>query len=216
MRPEFEDLPFFERPDLSPYLVHLTKNTMAEDDYSAYNNLVNILLTGRVWGSDTKKGFIKGPRPAACFMDVPFYSLKYILNGENSDPVDPRYEAFGVFVTKKHAYRKGCRPVLYLSDAEKKQLSIPEDQLWRVVRFEADKNGWISWLHEREWRCLGDYPLPHDAGVLVKNSSYVERLNERIRKEPGKFKVRLRAIIPLTILCQGLPNLPRSLTNKRK
>ena len=28
--PEFEDLPFFERPDLSPYLVHLTKNTRAE------------------------------------------------------------------------------------------------------------------------------------------------------------------------------------------
>ena len=24
-------------------------------------------------------------------MDVPFYSLKYILNGEESDPVDPCY-----------------------------------------------------------------------------------------------------------------------------
>jgi hypothetical protein len=35
--PEFEDLPFFERPDLSPYLVHLTKNTRVDDDYSAYN-----------------------------------------------------------------------------------------------------------------------------------------------------------------------------------
>ena len=63
MRPEFEDLPFFERPDLTPYLIHLTKNTKA-DDYSAYNNLVNILLTGKVWGSDKEKGFIKSPHPA--------------------------------------------------------------------------------------------------------------------------------------------------------
>jgi hypothetical protein len=209
MRPEFEDLPFFERPDLTPYLIHLTKNTKADDDYSAYNNLVNILLTGKIWGSDKEKGFIKRPHPAACFMDVPFYSLKYILNGENSDPVDPRYEAFGVFLTKKHAYREGCRPVLYLSDAEKEQMRIPDDQLWRVVRFEVDKNGWISWLHEREWRCKGDYVLPPDAGVLVKNSGYAERLTKRLNDNADEFKVHPRAIIPLTILCQGLPHLPR-------
>jgi len=208
--PEFEDLPFFERPDLSPYLVHLTKNTRADDDYSAYNNLVSILMSGEIFGSDKKKGFIKGPNPATCFMDVPFYSLKYILNGENSDPVDPRYEAFGVFVTKKHAYRKGCRPVLYLSNVEIEQLRIPKNELWRVVRFEASENSWISWLHEREWRCKGDYKLPMDVGVLVKSSSYVERLQKRIREEPAEFKVRPQAIIPLTILCQGLPDLPRS------
>jgi hypothetical protein len=86
VHPDFEDLPFFERPDLTPFLVHLTKNTKAEDDYSAFNNLVNILKTGEIWGSDTKKGFIKGPSPAACFMDIPFYALKYVLNEENSDP----------------------------------------------------------------------------------------------------------------------------------
>jgi hypothetical protein len=84
--PEFEDLPFFERPDLSPYLVHLTKNTRADDDYSAHNNLVSILMSGKIFGSEKKKGFIKGPNSATCFMDVPFYSLKYILNGENSVP----------------------------------------------------------------------------------------------------------------------------------
>jgi len=217
MRPDFEDLPFFERPDLTPYLIHLTKNTKADDDYSAYNNLVNILMSGKIWGSENQKnkGFIKGPHPAACFMDVPFYALKYILNGKNSDPVDPRYEAFGVFVTKKNAYRKGCRPVLYLSDMEKKQLCIPQDDLWRVVRFEASDDGWISWLHEREWRCKGNYVLPRDAGVLVKNSSYVERLNNRLREEPTEFEVHPRTIIPLTILCQGLPQLPKSKAKRK-
>lgn len=210
MRPDFEDLPFFERPDLTPYFIHLTKNTQAEDDFSAFENLVSILQRGEIWGSTKKRGFVKGPHRAACFMDVPFHSLKYILNKENSNPKAPRYEAFGVFVTKKHAYKEGCRPVLYMSNKELKQLCIPEAELWRVVRFEADDEGWISWLHEREWRCKGDYTLPTNAGVVVKNSTYVERLNERIRKEPKKFKVHPRAIIPLTILCQGLPHLPRS------
>ncbi len=118
-RPDFEDLPFFERPDLTPYLIHLTKNTKASDEYSAFHNLVSILQTGRIWGSDKKEGFVKGPLRAACFMDVPFDSLRYILHEENSSPNDPRYEAFGVFVTKKHAYQEGCRPVLYLSNEER-------------------------------------------------------------------------------------------------
>src|SRR5258706_11747091 len=138
-RPDFEELPFFERPDLTPYLIHLTKNTKASDEYSAFDNLVSILQTGTIWGSDKKKGFVKGPHRAACFMDVPFHSLKYILNEENSSPNDPRYEAFGVFVTKKHAYQEGCRPVLYLSNKETEALCIPSSQLWRVVRFEGSK-----------------------------------------------------------------------------
>ena len=34
--PEFEDLPFYDRPDLTPYLVHLTKNSKKEDGFSAF------------------------------------------------------------------------------------------------------------------------------------------------------------------------------------
>lgn len=215
MRPDFEDLPFFERPDLTPYLIHLTKNTSEYDEYSAFDNLVSILREGEIWGSDLKKGFVKGPHRAACFMDVPFHSLKYILNEENSDPSDPRYEAFGVFVTKKHAYKEGCRPVLYISDREKEKLCIPESELWRVVRFEASDEGWISWLHEREWRCKGDYTLPTNAGVLVKSWKYVERLNKLLREKPATFKVHPRAIIPLTILCQGLPQLPKNKAGRK-
>jgi hypothetical protein len=58
---EFEDLPFYKRPDLTPSLIHLTRSTEAEDDYSAFDNLVSILKEGRIWGSTTKKGFIRGP-----------------------------------------------------------------------------------------------------------------------------------------------------------
>src|SRR6266436_7214088 len=107
---DFEDLPFYERPDLTPYVIHLTKNTRADDGYSGFDNLVSILKGGEIWASDKSKGFIKGPYGATCFMDVPFAALKYVLNPLNTDPSNPRYEPYGVLVTKKYAYSKGCRP----------------------------------------------------------------------------------------------------------
>jgi hypothetical protein len=63
--PQFDDLPFNQRPDLSPYVIHLTKNTKASDGYTAYDNLVSILEDGRVWASAPSKGFIKGPNGAS-------------------------------------------------------------------------------------------------------------------------------------------------------
>lgn len=203
--PAFDELPFNARPDLTPYLLHLTKNTEPEDDLSAYDNLVNILKTGKIWGSSSEKGFIKGPNKAACFMDVPFASLKYVLTPENSDPQSPRYEPYGIAVTKRYAYSGGCRPVLYLSDAETRKLKIPQSELWRVVRLEVSKKGWISWLHEREWRCKGDFKLPSTVqAVFVRNTREAESLMEAITSSKSKFKCRPRAVIPLTVMCQGL------------
>jgi hypothetical protein len=206
--PEFEDLPFFDRPDLTPYLIHLTKNTIREDGNSAFDNLVNILKTGRIRGSTTEKGFIKGPNPAACFMDVPFVSLKYILSKDNADPEDPRYEPYGVFITKKYAYAKGGRPVLYLSNEEVRELGVSDEDLWRVVRFEVTDGGWRSWLHEREWRCKGDLVLPKNLyGALVRNLKDTERLRKLIRQKAESFRAQPQSIIPLTVVCQGLPRL---------
>ena len=50
-RPKFDDFPFNSRSDLTPYLVHLTKNTTPDDNYSAYDNLVSIPHNGEIWGS---------------------------------------------------------------------------------------------------------------------------------------------------------------------
>lgn len=54
MAKEFDDLYFHVRPDLTPYLIHLTKNTQKNDQYTALDNLVSILKTGVIWGSDKK------------------------------------------------------------------------------------------------------------------------------------------------------------------
>jgi hypothetical protein len=208
-RLEFEDLPFDERPDLTPYLIHLTKRTKNQDGcYDAFENLVNILKTGEIWGSTSGSGFIKGTNSATCFMDVPFSALKYILDKDNADPQNPRYEPFGIVVTKKYAYDKGCRPVLYLSNKELNVLQLPKDELWRVVRLEANHDGWISWLHEREWRCKGDFLLPHKLlAVLVKTPNDALRLQTILAKEHDDFVSIPKSIIPLTVICQGLPYL---------
>jgi hypothetical protein len=206
--PEYEDLPFDVRPDLSPYIIHLTKNTTREDQYSAFDNLISILQCGEIWGSGKRSGFIKGPNKATCFMDIPLNCLKYVLDNKNANQRHPRYEPFGVLVPKKLAFKKGCRPVLYLSDGEMEILRIPKGERWRVVKFEVTKNRWISWIHEREWRCKGNFKLtPAPIAVLVRNTSCVQKLARRIDAEPEQFRAIPKSIIPLTVLCQGLPYL---------
>jgi hypothetical protein len=202
-------LPFFERPDLSPFLVHLTKNTKSKDGYSAFRNLSSILRTGKVFGS-TRSGFIKGDISASCFMDVPLTSLKYVLNERNTRPERPRYEPFGIVISKKYAYEHGCRPVLYLSDAELKALRVPTSELWRVVRLEAVDGTGVNWLHEREWRSREAFRLPSKVrAALVKDSKSAMRLQGEIDSEPKEFKARPLSIIPLSVLCQGLPYLAK-------
>lgn len=203
MSKDFEDLPFWTRPDLTPYLIHLTKNTIEQDGFTAFDNLVEILKNGKLHASN-HTGFIKGPNKATCFMDVPFNALKYVLDEKNANPINPKYEPYGIFFTKKFAYKKSIRPVLYLSNSETKNLGIPKSELWRIVRFEVKNNEWISFLHEREWRCKGDFKLPNNPGVLVKTTREYTELTELLKNQHEDFKVIPRTIIPLDIMCQGL------------
>lgn len=64
--------PLFDRPDLTPCLIHLTKRTR---DKSAFENLLSILQEGQI-NSSGNAGFIKGKITATCFMDMPFKHLK--------------------------------------------------------------------------------------------------------------------------------------------
>ncbi len=197
-------LPYLERPDLSPFLVHLTK---AGDGCTAYDNLINIIESGTIRGSDNSAGYIKGPYPATSFMDIPLSSLKYVLNTINTKSPSPRYGPCGIVISKEDAYSQGARPVLYLSNPEINEMGITDDHLWRVVIFEGVINGSIGWLHEREWRIKGDYSLTQPLAVLVKDCNQAKRLNRKINSSPRSFTSIPQSIIPLDILCQGLPFL---------
>jgi hypothetical protein len=47
-KPIIEELPFFDRPDLTPHLVHLTKNTKKKNKFSAFDNLISNLRHGEI------------------------------------------------------------------------------------------------------------------------------------------------------------------------
>lgn len=200
-----EHLPYVERPDLTPFLIHLTKNTKADDNSSAFDNLVSILKSGEIFASNKKKGFIKGTNGAACFMDVPFMSLKYILNKDTANPKNPKYEPFGIVIRKTTAYQKGARPVLYLSNDELDEIGVPDGELWKVVRFEGIGTEAVNWTHEREWRAKGNFKLPKEPiAVLVANTKFARKLETLISEQGSKFKAKPKSIIPINVITQGL------------
>ena len=96
--------------------------------------------------------------------------------------------------------------MLYLSNDELKALAVPKNELWRVVRFEVSTdNGWISWLHEREWRCPDRFKLPGSIqAAFVRTTAEAAELSAEIQKKPKSFKCIPKSIIPMTVLCQGL------------
>jgi hypothetical protein len=196
MRVDFDEFGFQVRPDLTPYLIHLTKNA---NGHSGLENLVSILKTGVIRGT---RRYVKGDRLAACFMDVPFAALKYVCSANNEN----RYQPYGVVVRKVWAYERGARPVLYLSDEELADLEMPDDELWRVVRFEgSQEKGWIGWLHEREWRRPDEFTLPTTIiAALVKTSEEAARLSRVIHDNREKFECVPRSVIPLQVMCQGM------------
>ncbi|QVQ26009.1 abortive infection system antitoxin AbiGi family protein [Achromobacter deleyi] len=193
------ELPFFERPDLTPFLVHLTKKS---GKATGFENLVNILKTGMIRGSGHSPGRVAGPHTASCFMDVPLPSLKYVLHQRNSK----RYGPYGVLISKKYAYKHGCRPVLYMTKSERKTL-LKEDEWWRAVTLEGVTGTETNWLHEREWRAKGDFSLPSPTlrAVFVRTTKEAQQLQAMITSDAGAFSVKPRAILPLNIVCQGLP-----------
>ncbi len=110
----------------------------------------------------------------------------------------------------------GCRPVLYLSNKELSTLTIPEKELWRVVRLESVDGTGVNWLHEREWRAKGSFHLPSKLlAVLVNNTKSAQRLQELINDDPIRATSNYSALSPLsgTAILECLPSgTPNSAT----
>jgi hypothetical protein len=198
---KLRELPYYERPDLTPYLIHLTRKSPGR---TALANLFRILRSGVIkgTGSFVQGGKSKNGVKAACFMDVPFAALKYVCSSKNSE----RYEAYGIVVRKQNVYLQGGRPVLYMSDDEQVEFNIPPEQLWRVVSLEYDRkaDAWIDWQHEREWRCPIEFNLKKAGCIaLVKSIKDVTELQAQISQTRAPFNCVPLSIIPLSVICQG-------------
>jgi hypothetical protein len=84
-------------------------------------------------------------------------------------------------------------------------MNIVDDFLWRVVRLEVGKTGWISWLHEREWRVRDDFELPSNPiAALVHTPKEVMRLLKILLGNPKAFSAKPQCILPFRVICQGL------------
>ena len=171
------------RFDLSHSLVHLTRDRRSwpremKTAASAFEVVKEILQDGTIKAGT---GYVKGDQPAVCFSEIPLSALHLFAARPTAKPPRPRYDFYGIAISKKSAFLLGARPVIYLPDKEADW--IPRDQRWRHVQFEHGK---VDWTHEREWRCPNDIDLTK-VGVYV-----IVWSNEEAR-EVAKLKTPLKS-----------------------
>lgn len=137
---------FTRRPDAP---VKIGSATLSNGPASV---LWKIAVDGFLLGGD---GYIKGGHKCVCFMETPISEVASIFHLARETAglkMRPRYEPYGVAVTKDWLFERGGRPVIYQSESE--YGSLPEPLRWRHVRYEPH-NG-IDFTWEREWRIHTD------------------------------------------------------------
>jgi len=106
-----------------------------------------------------------------CFTEAPiqeFNSIFSLVKIAASEEERPRYEPYGIGVSKKWLFAHGGRPVIY--DHPDNLNSISENQKYRFVPYDPVKGPDNTW--EREWRIRTDYLQldPKETLVVVPTS----------------------------------------------
>jgi len=113
--------------------------------------LRKILEEGRLIGSSV---WTAGEN-CICFTEAPiheFNSIFSLVAISSSEAERPRYEPYGVAVTKQWLFSQGGRPVIY--DHPDALASMPHGQRYRFVPYDPTRGIDFTW--EREWRFHGD------------------------------------------------------------
>lgn len=168
------------RRDIGNLLFHFTrspKEQFVEVDFghgnkmsmtgSASSVLRKILYEGRLRATS---GWTYGQN-CICFTEAPiqeFNSVFALVEIASSESQRPRYEPYGIAVSKRWLFKQGGRPVIY--DHPNAFTSYPEDQKYRFVPYDP-VNG-IDFTWEREWRINTDYLAldPKETLVVVPTS----------------------------------------------
>jgi hypothetical protein len=155
----------------------LTHFTRASHHAGAMDNLAAMLAAGTIRASTRMIGT---RRPVVCFFDAPFAHLARVLDAHNRR----RYEPFGIAISKRYAFKMGARPVIYLPWKEAAAI-LPEDELWRVVSLDINRQPAVDWTFEREWRLAGDLAFTaRDTVVLVEDWRDADEIYERFDGHP--------------------------------
>lgn len=155
------------RRDISNRLFHFTRSAVDSENgkkYSAREVLVNILKADLLFGTGTWTGGEK----CVCFTEAPmaeFASIFSLVEIASKDEEKPRYEPYGIAVTKDWLFAKGGRPVIY--DDGKNLDDWPESQRYRYALYNPQSG--IDYTWEREWRVKTDRLTldPRQALVVV-------------------------------------------------
>ena len=173
------------RSDISSQVVHLTRSVEIEGKkLGPVDVLVKMLSNRCIKASTTDSGFICGDIPATCFQDAPLYSLSQNIHTEEqyrkqNDNAKTRYVGVGLMFPKPYVFRMGGRPVFY-EVADKAKDILPEDEWWRIVRFDLNRDDQIiDWTHEREWRVPGNFEFDlSETTVLLPNKYGYDRFRK--------------------------------------
>ena len=150
--------------ELSPCNVSLPANSYGYK--TAFEVLTEIIRSGKLIGSNK---FNKGGHCCVSFTEWPVSELAslFAINNELLKcNKKPRYEPYGIAVTKDWLYQKGGRHVIYQSESE--YTDLPPKLQWRHVRYEPP-NFDFTW--EREWRipCQELFLAPQEVLVIVRD-----------------------------------------------
>lgn len=195
-----------QRSDFTAGLVHLTKSREINGiRYTALETLMKILKEQRLEGSTTESGFICGDIPAVCFQDIPLHSISENIFYEQELKVEKnaanyRYTGFGLRFAKDYIFRKGGRPVIYDITSEAKDYLNSKNH-WRIVNLNLlDRENFIDWSHEREWRVPGNLEFElSEVEVLIHNSSSYKKFIQLCRDYHDKdilYEIKSVIVMP--------------------
>ena len=163
------------RRDLSGLLFHFTrgcdfiseenalnKDSAFDNKYLASDVLNRILNEKNLKGSGTWTG----GEACVCFTEAPiqeFASVFALVQIAASQRERPRYEPYGIAVTKEWLFCQGGRPVIYEKSSE--FVHFNDSQRYRLVEFDPEINIDFTW--EREWRIKTDNLILNPKHTLV-------------------------------------------------
>ncbi len=132
---------------------------------NALSVLLRILVDGHIrrgWAFRNDRPTIYGPKAACCFTEMPLYALlEYSKARTKTSSVLP----YGIALSREELFRAGGRPVIYGLTGEHREMAgqpiprmlhsscgIEPWEQYRYVAMNLDKDRWVDWSHEREWR----------------------------------------------------------------
>ena len=180
------------RPDISYYLAHFTKDKINEDStrIPASKILLKILTDKKIIASTINWT----GTPCTCFTESPWFSL--LAHAQE-------YSPYGIGFEKPRIFAAGGAPVYYVrcdrfqtqnwnSDILKKPFSTPFFPVYtpqeKIDRYPPHKV--VDFSHEREWRIKGDFSFEYDQISFVVLKSYwdYERFPQKLKSAIGRKK----------------------------